>query len=61
MENSSKERKELEIKDFVTNEFAGIENVNKTIEALHGGECLRAVLNINETPKELTEKAQPFT
>ena len=43
-------RNELNIDDFVTDQFSGIENVNKTIEALHGGNCLRAVLHINELP-----------
>ena len=41
-------RKELEISDYVTHEFNGIADVNKTIDALHGGECLRAVLHIDD-------------
>lgn len=41
-------RNELPIADYVTNEYSGIDNVNETVDALHGGECLRAVLHINE-------------
>ena len=41
---------ELPVDLYISEEFNGIENVNKTVEALHapGGCCLRAVLNINE-------------
>lgn len=41
-------RNELNISPFVTDEFSGIANVNATVDALHGGKCLRAVLHINE-------------
>ena len=41
-------RRELPVDEFVTDSFDGIANVNKTIDALHSGECLRAVLNINQ-------------
>jgi S-(hydroxymethyl)glutathione dehydrogenase/alcohol dehydrogenase len=41
-------RNEWNIDKFVTHEYTGIDDVNKTIEALHGGECLRAVLHISE-------------
>jgi len=41
-------RGELDIKPFVTHEFKGIENVNQLVDALHGGDCLRAILNIGE-------------
>jgi Zn-dependent alcohol dehydrogenase len=37
-------RKELDIKPFVSEVIPGLENVNKSIEALHSGECLRAVV-----------------
>ena len=40
-------RNELNIDDFVTHTFNGLENVNKSIEALHSGDCLRAVVKIN--------------
>ena len=41
-------RKELPIDDYITHEYTGMDDVNKTIDALHGGDCLRAVLHINE-------------
>ncbi len=34
----------LPIDAYVTHEFQGVENMNDAIEALHGGECLRAVV-----------------
>ena len=37
-------RNELPIGDFVTHRIDGLENVNDAIHALHGGECLRAVV-----------------
>jgi Zn-dependent alcohol dehydrogenase len=37
-------RGELEIKPFVTNVIPGLENVNASIDALHSGDCLRAVV-----------------
>lgn len=40
-------RNEIPIDDYVTHTFQGIENVNKSIDALHSGECLRAVVHIN--------------
>lgn len=41
-------RNELPIDNYITNEYKGIDDVNKTIDALHSGDCLRAVLHINE-------------
>jgi Zn-dependent alcohol dehydrogenase len=41
-------RGEMPIDDYITHEYTGIDDVNKTIEALHSGECLRAVLHISE-------------
>lgn len=35
---------DLPIEHFVTHEFDGVEKTNDAIEALHGGECLRAVV-----------------
>uniref|UniRef100_A0A7S2RRR9 S-formylglutathione hydrolase n=1 Tax=Eucampia antarctica TaxID=49252 RepID=A0A7S2RRR9_9STRA len=35
---------ELPIDHFVTHEFDGVDKTNDAIEALHGGECLRAVV-----------------
>ena len=51
-------RNELPIDDYITNEYSGIGDVNKTIDALHGGECLRAVLHINEL--NYSSKVEPF-
>jgi len=36
--------KELDIDHYITHEFDGVEGTNDAIEALHGGECLRAVV-----------------
>ena len=46
-------RGEMDLKPFITHKIEGLENVNKSIEALHGGTCLRAVIQIakNEMPK----------
>lgn len=41
-------RNELNIDNFVTHTFKGLGEVNKSIEALHSGDCLRAVVQINE-------------
>jgi len=41
-------RKELDIDPFVTHTFKGLEKVNEAIDALHSGDCLRAVVHINE-------------
>ena len=41
-------RDELPIDDYVTHTFKGIENVNKSIDALHSGDCLRAVVEISD-------------
>ena len=45
-------RKEFNIDDFVTHTINGLENVNEVITALHGGECLRAVVKINKLEAE---------
>lgn len=41
-------RNELDIDPFVTHTFKGLEKVNEAIDALHSGDCLRAVVHINE-------------
>lgn len=51
-------RNELNIDGFVTHEYKGMDNVNETITALHGGECLRAVLHISEP--DLAGVPEPF-
>ena len=35
---------ELPIDKYITHEFGGVEKTNDAIHALHGGECLRAVV-----------------
>jgi len=37
---------EMDLKPFITHEIEGLENVNQSIEALHSGQCLRAVIHI---------------
>ena len=36
---------ELDIDHYITHQFQGVDKVNDAIEALHGGDCLRAVVN----------------
>jgi len=48
-------RGEMDISPFITHTFSGLENVNKSIEALHGGDCLRAVVHIADSPLEPTK------
>ena len=44
---------EMDLKPFITHRINGLENVNEAIDALHGGTCLRAVIQIakNDMPK----------
>lgn len=46
-------RGEMDLKPFITHKIKGLENVNEAIDALHGGQCLRAVIEIAncELPK----------
>ena len=39
-------RGEMDLKPYITHTFEGLEYVNDSIEALHGGDCLRAVIKI---------------
>jgi len=51
-------RGELNIDPYITHTFKGLESVNASIEALHGGECLRAVVQIADsgvTPQKLPQ------
>lgn len=41
---------ELGIDDFITHNFNGLEEVNKSIDVLHSGDCLRAVIKIGSHP-----------
>ena len=51
-------RKEFEVDDFVTHTIDGLENVNESIDALHGGECLRAVVKINKLESSESKSLQ---
>jgi Zn-dependent alcohol dehydrogenase len=42
---------EMPIDDFITHTFESLEDVNKSIDALHDGSCLRAVVKISQPPK----------
>merc|ERR1712223_1222576 len=44
-------RGEMTLDPFITHTFTGLEGVNDSIKALHGGDCLRAVVQI--APSEL--------
>lgn len=41
---------ELPVEKFITHKIENLENVNEAIHALHGGKCLRAVVEINKRP-----------
>ena len=45
-------RGEMTLDPYITHTFEGLEGVNASIEALHSGSCLRAVVHIgkNELP-----------
>jgi len=40
---------ELKIDDFITQTIDGLENVNQSVDALHSGDCLRAVVKISQS------------
>jgi S-formylglutathione hydrolase len=42
---------ELNIDDYITHTIDSLEEVNKSIDALHSGNCLRAVVKISESPQ----------
>jgi S-(hydroxymethyl)glutathione dehydrogenase/alcohol dehydrogenase len=39
---------ELDIKQYITHNFTGIESWPKALEALKGGDCLRAVVTYGD-------------
>ncbi len=45
-------RGEMTLDPYITHTFEGLEGVNASIDALHTGSCLRAVIHIgkNELP-----------
>ena len=42
-------RGEMDLEDYITHKYDGLENVNAAIEALHSGSCLRAVVHIGDS------------
>merc|ERR1711936_1514689 len=49
-------RGEMPLEPYITHTFKGLENVNSSIDALHSGQCLRAVIHISDsglTPSKL--------
>merc|ERR1712226_599994 len=46
-------RGEMTLDPFITHNFDGLAGVNGAIEALHGGTCLRAVVNISKNDIQL--------
>jgi len=38
-------RNELPVKQYITHQFKGVEQINDAIDALHSGDCLRAVVS----------------
>lgn len=42
---------ELAIDEFITHNFDGLSEVNKSIDVLHSGECLRAIVKISQAPE----------
>merc|ERR1712024_431605 len=42
-------RGEMALEPFITHTFKGLDQVNASIDALHSGECLRAIVNIGES------------
>ena len=48
-------RGDMDLKPFITHTFDGLDGVNKSVEALHSGQCLRAVLKIAENDLPLAK------
>merc|ERR1712014_564521 len=48
-------RGEVSLDPYITHTIKGLENVNEAIHALHGGTCLRAVVNISANPLTLAK------
>merc|ERR1719312_1182901 len=42
-------RGEMALEPYITHTFKGLENVNASIDALHSGDCLRAVVHIGDS------------
>ena len=50
-------RGEMPISDFVTHNYNGLDKVNESIDALHEGNCLRAVIHISDVNYDKDEKS----
>jgi hypothetical protein len=48
---------ELKIDDYVTHTFDKLEDVNKAVDVLHEGACLRSIIHINSTPAKSEKPA----
>ena len=46
-------RNELNIDKLVTHNIKGLGNVNQSIDALHSGECLRAIVHISDYERKV--------
>jgi Zn-dependent alcohol dehydrogenase len=40
-------RGEVSLDDYISHRYQGLEKVNESIDALHGGKCIRAVVEIS--------------
>jgi Zn-dependent alcohol dehydrogenase len=49
---------ELKIDDFITHNIDSLEEVNKSIDALHTGDCLRAIVKISPYSQPETSKVE---
>jgi len=45
---------ELNIDDFITNTFESLSDVNESIDILHSGKCLRAIVKISQHEQKQT-------
>merc|ERR1711963_1267872 len=52
-------RGEMDVTPYITDKIDGLQNVNSSIEALHGGKCLGAVVNIAKSPLPPIETISP--
>ena len=53
----------MKLDPYITHTFEGLEGVNEAIKALHGGDCLRAVVHVakNDTsPDRVSRFPQAF-
>ncbi len=48
---------ELKIDEYVTHTFDNLEEVNKAVDVLHEGACLRSVIHINKAPAKSLKPA----